>query len=330
MKHLLRITAPSRLHFGLLRFARPTGRSYGGLGMMIDRPRVVVELTAADRWSASGPYGERAMEFARRSLEACAAPRIRALKLDVVEAPAPHSGLGSGTQLALAIATGVRELCQAPPLAIDELAASVDRGGRSAVGSHGFELGGLIWESGRLPHQTLGELQRRVEVPAAWRIVLATIPHCQGLSGDKESLAFERLPPVPADITQQLTQLAEEQILPAAENEDFDTFAAAVFQFGLLAGNCFAAVQGGPFATPRIAAVVRRLRELGVDGVGQSSWGPTIFAFAPHEEAALDLIDRLAEMDELADAQFSHTLPDNRGARLEAISSRAEVGYSKP
>ncbi|MCH7751507.1 MAG: hypothetical protein IH898_05060, partial [Planctomycetes bacterium] len=139
----LRITTPSRLHFGLLRFSQESGPSYGGLGMMIDRPRVEVELSAAERWSVSGPYGERALELARRSLQACLPSTIHAVKVDVRAAPAPHSGLGAGTQLALAIATGVRQLCQAPPLEIERLVTSVGRGRRSAVGSHGFQLGGL-------------------------------------------------------------------------------------------------------------------------------------------------------------------------------------------
>jgi beta-RFAP synthase len=330
MKHSLRITAPSRLHFGLLRLAQPAGRSYGGLGMMIDRPRVVVELSPAERWSASGPSAQQAQQFARRAFASCSAPPIRAVRIEVIEAPDPHTGLGSGTQLALAVAAGVRELCQAPARTIDELAASVDRGGRSAVGSHGFELGGLLWERGRLPHQTLGELQSRVEVPAAWRAVLATFPQLEGLSGEMESRAFERLPPVPTAITQRLARLAEEQILPTAENDDFDAFATAVYEYGHLAGSCFATVQGGPFASPRIAAAVQRLRAMGVSGVGQSSWGPTIYAFAPHEETALELIDRLESLEELADAQLNYSPPNNRGALLETGSSRTAVGYSKP
>lgn len=330
MKHSLRITAPSRLHFGLLRFAQATGRSYGGLGMMIDRPRVVVELSPAERWSARGPYAQRALQFARRSLESCMAAPVSAVRVDVIEAPATHTGLGSGTQLALAIAAGVRELYQASDWTIDELAASVDRGGRSAVGSHGFELGGLIWEHGRLPDQTLGELQSRVEVPSAWRAVLATFPQLEGLSGEKESRAFDRLPPVPTEITRRLIRLTEEQILPAAENDDFDAFSAAVFEYGHVAGSCFAAVQGGPFATPRIAAAIERLRALGVSGVGQSSWGPTIFAFVPNEKAALELIDRLENVEEFAHARLSHSPPNNRGARLETISHQPTVGYSRP
>lgn len=290
---------------------------------MIDQPRVEVEVSVADKWSVSGPYGERALELARQSLQACLPATIRALKVDVLATPAPHSGLGSGTQLALAIAAGVRQLCQAPSLEIGELATSVNRGRRSAVGSHGFQLGGLIWEEGQRPGESLGKLNRRVEVPIDWRIVLVTMPHSEGLSGEWERRAFENLPSVPADVTCQLTQLAEEHILPATEQQDFDTFGEAVFQYGRLAGSCFADVQGGPFASPQISAGVHRLRDLGVRGVGQSSWGPTLFAFAADDNAATDLIDRISPLEEFAGAQIASTPPNNEGAKMDTISHRA-------
>lgn len=326
----LRITAPSRLHFGLLRFSQESGPSYGGLGMMINRPQVVVELSAAEHWSVSGPFSERALELTRRSLEACAPATIPAVKVDVRAAPAPHSGLGSGTQLALAIAAGVRQLCQSPPLEIDRLVASVGRGGRSAVGSHGFQRGGLIWEEGRLPGEPLGKLKRRVETPTDWRIVLITMPHSEGLSGERERHVFESLPPVPTEVTCQLMQWAEQQILPAAEQADFNTFAEAIYQYGRLAGSCFADIQGGPFASPQIAAGVCRLRELGVRGVGQSSWGPTVFAFAADEKSAADLVDRIAPLKEFTDAQIACTSPNNGGAQIETIPSPTVADHSKP
>ena len=327
MTSMLRITAPSRIHFGLLRFLKKSGPSYGGLGMMVDQPRVVVELSSTEQWSGSGLFAERALQWARRSLEACSTTTIRALKIDVCTAPAPHSGMGSGTQLALAIATGVRHLGQAPPLEIDQLVSSVERGRRSAVGSHGFQHGGLIWETGWQPGESLGRLKRRVEVPTDWRTVLITMPRYEGLSGQRERDVFELLPPVPVEVTRRLTYWAEEQILPAAEQHDFDTFAEAIFQYGRLAGSCFADVQGGPFATPQIAAGVQRLRELGVRGVGQSSWGPTIFAFAAEEKSATQLADRLASLEEFTGAEIRCSSPNNRGAQLETISV---AGQSKP
>src|SRR5437879_911276 len=105
---MIRVTAPSRLHFGL--FALPSGRdavgrSFGGVGLMIDEPGVQLRIRPATVWSSEGPSAPRALESAQRFMstlpndESCRAFQI------VVEKSAPeHAGLGTGTQLALAVA----------------------------------------------------------------------------------------------------------------------------------------------------------------------------------------------------------------------------------
>ena len=140
------------------------------------------------------------------------------------------------------------------------------------------------------------------------------------------------MPPVPKAVTDELTRLAEAQILPAVQSHDFAAFSEAVYRYGVLAGNCFAAVQGGPFASPRIAAGVKLLRRLGISGVGQSSWGPTIFAFARDVFAAEELIAQFSSSPELAKAKWLCTTPNNQGARLEleAASRQQTSAYNKP
>ena len=51
-----------------------------------------------------------------------------------------------------------------------------------------------------------------------------------------------------------------------------------MYELNARAGDAFAAAQGGRYAAPAVTALVARLRGLGVKGVGQSSWGPTVFA----------------------------------------------------
>lgn len=319
-RDLVRVSAPSRLHFGLLRFAQAEGPSYGGLGMMIDRPRVVVRLQPADRWQAVGPLADRALVYAKQALAAWPHRSVHALELQISAAAPPHCGLGTGTQLALAVAVGLRKVCGQPQAELGELVAVVRRGQRSAVGSHGFFRGGLLWETGRLAEETLGRLARRVVMPDAWRVVLITPLHDHGLYGDQEVQAFEQLPPVSPEVTQRLKELAESEILPAADRADLPRFGESVFQYGRLAGSCFAAIQGGPYASPRIARTIDRLRCLGVAGVGQSSWGPTVFALVADDNAAAALIDRLKSCPECADCRLSLAAPDNQGARVEKIT----------
>lgn len=315
------ISTPSRLHFGLLRFEQSSGPSFGGLGMMIAEPRTTVRMASASDWQSSGVDGERAVAYARRALDALALPRgvaPPAFHIDVEESILPHHGLGSGTQLALAVAAGVRALCELTEATAGELAAIVGRGRRSAVGCHGFMLGGLLYELGSFPDEALGRLAKRVDVPSDWRIVLVTASQAAGLSGAGEIDAFTQLPPVPAETTTRLEDLASSSILPAADSGDLDTFGEALFDYGRLAGECFASVQGGPYASAEIAACVAAIRELGVRGVGQSSWGPTVFAFVENQARAEALVAQLRATAAWANHAMRITRADNHGAQLHS------------
>jgi beta-RFAP synthase len=322
---VVRVSTPSRLHFGLLRLHETPDLSFGGLGLMIDQPRVEVEVAAATRWSVCGPAAKRAARFAELALASIAsADKPAALRVRVTSLPPQHHGLGSGTQLALAIAAGVRELVDLPPGTAAELAVAVGRGARSAVGSHGFGQGGLLWERGRVAGAPLSDLTARVSLPAEWRVVLVTPETQRGLSGERERAAFERLPPVPAIVTERLESLAEKHILPAAAAADIDAFGAAVYEYGRLAGECFRPIQGGPYASARIDACVAAIRDLGVAGVGQSSWGPTVFAIVAAWDAAEDLARRLCRDSRGRGAEPLVAAPDNQGAvieRIEAVGS---------
>lgn len=311
------VSAPSRLHFGLLRFAQSHGPSFGGLGMMIAAPRAIVELAAADCWSAEGPSADRALALARRALESTdAATKLAALRVVVRSVVPPHRGLGGGTQLALAVAAGVRRALDLPAGTAEELATAVGRGERSAVGSHGFVHGGLVWETGRWPGEPLGRLASRVALPVAWRVVLVAPRDVHGLSGKPEREAFEALPAVPEATAARLQQLAEGQILPAAERGAVDDFGEGVFEYGRLAGNCFAPVQGGPYSSAEIAGVVTAIRALGMCGVGQSSWGPTVFAIVDGESRARELATELRARPQWSGYDFTIVAPDNRGATV--------------
>ena len=83
-------------------------------------------------------------------------------------------------------------------------------------------------------------------------------------------------------------------LVPAARSGAFDEFSASLYRFGRLAGECFAAQQGGPFASGRLAELVETIRGLGFEGVGQSSWGPTLFVPAEDEDRARQLTAALS------------------------------------
>jgi predicted sugar kinase len=122
------------------------------------------------------------------------------------------------------------------------------------------------------------------------------------------------LPPVPVVTTERLRRLAEEVILPAAQRQSIEDFGQGLYDYGRTAGECFAAVQGGAYASPAIANCVDAIRQLGIAGAGQSSWGPTVFAMTEGQPQAERLRESLSHDGATQGFAVQITSPDNRGA----------------
>jgi predicted sugar kinase len=124
---------------------------------------------------------------------------------------------------------------------------------------------------------------------------------------------------VPQTVTRQLEHLARHVIVPAARVACFAEFADAVYEYGYLAGTCFAETQGGAFAGPQLTELVRQVRAMGVRGAGQSSWGPTVFGVLPDEPAARWFVDRIRRRYAEQELCIVATGPNNLGAKIEVI-----------
>lgn len=320
------VTAPSRLHFGLLSFGHRQGRQFGGAGLMIERPglrvRIAVARTMTGLACAPEPLADRIAQFARRWFSSQGLTHrgegLNRLQITVESAPPQHVGLGSGTQLGLSIAAGLSALYGLPRPSPVELAMSVGRGLRSAVGTYGFAAGGLIVERGRLPGEAIGPLDCHLDLPERWRVVLIRPAAESGLSGDAEQQAFDKLPPVPRDVTNQLEQELRLRMVPAAARGEFAEFSESVFRYGRLAGMCFASIQGGPYNGPQLERLVERLRQLGVSGVGQSSWGPTLFALLPDKSAADRIESQLLADPDIGPLATLQTPISRHGVRIRS------------
>jgi beta-RFAP synthase len=267
------VRAPSRLHFGMFSFGRTDTRQFGGVGVMVDQPGLLLRVSRSEQLNASGPLADRASQVARRVAEHLQiAPSFQ---IDVLSAPPAHVGLGSGTQLGMSIAAGIYALQGEPTPGVEQLVAASGRAKRSAIGAHGFVHGGLLIESGKLQADELSPLLSHVSLPADWRFVLLTPRGDAGLHGTAEVTAFERLPPVDPAVSAELQRLAVDELLPAANAGNFLRFRDTLEAFNDLAGACFATVQGGHYA-PQAQRVIDDLRAQNVRGYAQTSWGPTV------------------------------------------------------
>ena len=271
------VTAPARLHFGMLDPAGVGERRFGGFGVGIEFPRVVVAVgptgsQSRDELIVSGPQAQRAEAFARRARSHLGIGG--GIEVNVLEAIPPHMGLGSGTKLGLAVARALAGLAgiSAGP---EQLAVASGRGARSSVGAWTFAAPGLVVEAGVPDGDELSPLVARFEMPEGWRCVLALPTGAEGLSGDAEARFFghlrESAPPEP-----RVSRLLLTELLPGLLAGDIEEFGAALTEIQREMGSIFAARQGGVFH-PRAAPVVDALHELGVGAVGQSSWGPSVY-----------------------------------------------------
>jgi beta-ribofuranosylaminobenzene 5'-phosphate synthase len=311
------VRTPCRLHFGMFGFGHADKAQFGGVGAMIEPPSVEVDILPANCFIVHGSLADRT----RQVVELLAAQwRLSSLPTCeiVVRSPRDHTGLGVGTQLGLAVAAGLRRVLNLSDTSMEQLSAAAGRGARSAVGTYGFQLGGLIVDGGKEPGQPLGNLATRVALPNSWRFLLFCRPNDYGLAGTSEALAFGRLPAVPDEITRELWAITNNEILPAVEHEDCTAFGDAVYRFGRLAGECFAPVQGGAFASANIGRLVESIREFGVPGVGQSSWGPTVFAITASDEEAQRLIDWVRNRDRGSEYEIVVAKPNNCGATIQS------------
>ena len=287
---IVRIEAPARLHFGMLDLRGSLGRRFGGIGAGVFDPSLVIELERAEAVEAEGPDSQRAAEFAQRYLASQGIDE--GVRIVIRRAIPGHSGLGSGTQLALAVARGIAQLYDLPA-DTNALALAVGRAQRSAIGTWLFDGGGFVVEGGRREgSELIAPLVARMPIPASWRCVVA-LPHStQGVSGDSEVQAFMELPAPPLREVEHVAHLLVMSLLPALVDADIVAFGSAITEIQQINGEWFAPAQGGLFASGLSTELIGKMSRWGAAGVGQSSWGPAVYGIVEGDDAAADLAER--------------------------------------
>lgn len=314
------VTAAARLHLGFLDMAGSLGRMFGGLGLSISGPATRLTLVSASATEVSGADEARARKLLEQAAAALA-PGKR-YRLTVHEAIPPHSGLGSGTQLALAIAAALRRL-EDLPQDVEADAALLQRGARSGLGAGLFTRGGLVVDGGRGASTTTPPIVARLPFPEDWRILLAFDPASVGLHGVDERRAFDELPPFSEENAGRLCRLVLMQALPAAAERDLAAFGAAITEIQAIVGDYFAPAQGGRrFTSAAVERLLAQFAQEGATGVGQTSWGPTGFAFVANEEEAQRLAARARESYATDGLEIAVVRGLERGALIDAAYAK--------
>jgi len=210
-----------------------------------------------------------------------------------------HVGLGSGTQMSIAIGLAISAYYNLG-LNVRDIAKLTARGARSGIGIATFEQGGLVVDGGRGEHTITPPVISRMDVPDDWRFILVFDKRGQGLHGEQEIQAFKELPPFSPQEAARLCYLLMMQGLPALAENNINLFGDVISQLQASVGEHFASAQGGVFTSNEVAAVMHFLQGQGAVAVGQTSWGPTGFC-------AVQGIETAEKLKQQVENNFAHS-----------------------
>lgn len=334
----LRVTAPARLHFGLLQIDSNKPHCYGGLGLLLHSPGLQLclepseqfELQLADdlasEHGAKDALQSKALEAIQSAARYFTASADNAYRISIHAMPRLHCGLGMGTQLACAVVTayaalkqyestgsldrhaqGLWENLESGTTARSELAKASGRGKRSHIGLEGFLRGGWIFDEGgntSAEQQQTARPVSKTAFPDTWQVLLFLNDHLQGLSGSVEQASFDRGQSDNGQVSSQMYDLAVTQILPSLETKDHELFSDAIRRYNQLAGELFIQ-RSSPTRIQKYAHQLGELLDsLNVTAFGQTSWGPTMWAIVPKTQLNDNFIESIHL--KLKDAGLEH------------------------
>ncbi len=317
------VEAPARLHLGFIDLHGGCGRLFGSIGVAVKRPRYVVEVC---RGPGSAVDDRDAAELRRviQALEQALGEDVRVagpIAVRVIEHIPRHQGLGSGTQRDLALASALA-LLAGRTLTASGVAGRLGRGRRSGIGIAAFQRGGLVVDAGIAAENRATSLDEdsappvifQHSLPEEWEFVLASPTGEEGLHGPREDAVFRTLPPMSEAVAGRISRLVLMKALPAVLTDDIEEFGDAITEIQGLMGQQFAPYQAGPYASERGRAIAEFAQQHGAVGVGQSSWGPTVFALVRGAKAACDLMDGIRAFTGDRPVDLWHTPASPQGA----------------
>jgi len=327
MPRSIRVESPARLHLGFVDLNGDSGRKFGSLGLAITGLSTVVRAERAAAFGVGGTDAARAEKYARAVLRAL--DLDDRIALDIEQAIPTHCGLGSGTQLALTVAAAITAVYGLDRSAA-ELARLTARGARSGIGIGVFESGGFVFDGGRAATTEVPPVLARFDFPADWCVILVADDEHQGLSGSAERAAFESTPAMAAGEAAALCRATLMGVFPALVETDFTTFSRSIATIQHAIGNYFGPSQGGQYSSPRVQTAMMDIAgEHGLTGIGQTSWGPTGFAFVDSRAAAEKILESLRDRYRKVNGlHFSVHCGRNHGAVITAAESSRRPAHA--
>jgi len=279
------------LHLGFIDLHGGTGRRFGSVGLALATPRLEFQIMPAETLTVEGADNTR-IAYLVKAFDNQYHTRSHC-NIRVQQTIPAHKGLGSGTQTALAIGQGLAKLHNLD-IADSEIAMHLGRGRRSGIGIHAFGQGGLLVDAG-VKAGGMPTLIFRHPFPDRWRILLITRKGQDGLHGENERYAFKQLPQFSKSCAGALSRTVLMKLMPSVIEQDFASFSQAVHKLQNTMKDYFSSVEKQEVTTINSEGLLEYLSQQGIKGVGQTSWGPTVFAIMENQSQAEQLKAKLID-----------------------------------
>lgn len=307
------IKTPSRLHMGIIDLSREFIRSYGALGVTI-KEGFTIEIQPREKGlkiRASGRNAKEVQKVYNRLKEKLGINQ--GFHIHVEENIPRHVGLGSTTQLCLGTGLGMAKLSgnDIDPI---KLADIIGRARFSAIGTYGFKHGGFILEGGKSTPMEVPPMLFRENIPDEWRFIIISAKKWEGFDEDEEQPIMEELK-VDKKFPRKISHHIVMGILPALKSKDIDDFGFHMTEIQRTVGESFSDFQKGMYH-PAVGDIIEELKNH-TYGVGQSSWGPTVYGLTNAKKAGeieRKMNEWLTKNGKKASIRVAE--PENKGVRV--------------
>lgn len=305
------IKSPSRLHLGLIDMNGSYGRLDGGIGLTIKDPNFILYAEPAEKgitieFDDNFPFTDSIKQECNQKITSAAEKVINFYDVDegfyfrVDKAYLPHSGLGSGTQIALS--TG-KLICEHIGQESNgySLGKITGRGGTSGIGVFAFDQGGFIVDGGHsvkekssfLPSSASKasppQLFGRYEFPDEWGVLLVILKSNVSVNGQKEVNIFQEYCPIDRNEVELFSHLVFVNLIPFLLEKDLPCFGNIINKLQTIGfKNIEVSLQ-----SDNIKALMNKLTEIGAYAVGMSSFGPTVYSF--YDKTNKHIVDEIKE-----------------------------------
>jgi len=332
----VRITTPCRIHLSLIDENGYTGRVDGGIGLMLDRPNVVFEAS-----NHAEEFKIEAHKYYRESIEVIneiASTIFKTFNIsnknfhfNLKRYFPSHVGLGSKTQLSLAIATAIMKLKNITNKTTKELTKLVERGGTSGIGWRGFETGGFILDGGHdfgkgkeketfLPSSASNLANpaltlSRIDIPNNWRFVLIIPNVKKGAYGDEEIRIFQKHAPIPRNEVNEVSHQIIMKVIPGIIRNDLKCFGEGLKRIQEIG---FKKIEVN-LQDDVVKDLLSFFGEFGLKAYGMSSFGPSVIGIVESDSEAEELLKTVQKTQRNGNRHIYICKPNNNGAKIEYI-----------